>query len=55
MHATIVKGFHKHTRAALSPEGRTPETIKILLKGGKNKDYHLCLEQPILKALQWTP
>lgn len=25
MHVTIVKGFHKYTRAAMSPEGRISE------------------------------
>lgn len=31
-HATIVKGFHKYTRAARSPEGKTSERINILSK-----------------------
>lgn len=42
-HATIVKGFHKYTRAAKSPEGRNSGKMKILSKGMKTnfkKDPH---------------
>jgi hypothetical protein len=34
-HATIVKGFHKYTRAAKSPEGRTSENNEDVIKKDK--------------------
>ena len=37
-HATIVKGFHKYTRAAKSPEGRSSGNSKDTIKRD-DKDF----------------
>lgn len=54
MHATTVKGLHKYTSAAISPEGRNPENNKNPIKGGKTKNLHLCSDFRTIHTERFT-